>query len=166
LKLLGCSVGRFNIARLFRFAANAASTSQIDLSVHRSFANQASKNRRTEKQKTNIRIRAGGAYSIISQSLGLEVGGSVGIPLYLAQTFAITMYIFGFREGWLYIFPEHPALLVDVTVFAVLFAVAFLSARLAFRIQYIILAVIIGALSLGCCQCFLWRDAARSAVVR
>jgi amino acid transporter len=30
---------------------------------------------------TNIRIRAGGAYSIISQSLGLEVGGSVGLPL-------------------------------------------------------------------------------------
>ncbi|MGM0546308.1 MAG: amino acid permease, partial [Bacteroidota bacterium] len=52
---------------------------------------------------TNIRIKAGGAYSIISQSLGLEVGGSVGVPLYLAQTFAITMYIFGFREGWLYI---------------------------------------------------------------
>ena len=95
---------------------------------------------------TNIRIKAGGAYSIISQSLGLEVGGSVGIPLYLAQTFAITMYIFGFREGWLYIFPEHHALLVDITVFALLFTVAFLSARLAFRIQYIILAVIIGAL--------------------
>jgi len=95
---------------------------------------------------TNIRIQAGGAYSIISQSLGLEVGGSVGIPLYLAQTFAITMYIFGFREGWLYIFPEHPAILVDATVFATLFIVAFLSARLAFRIQYIILAVIIGAL--------------------
>lgn len=95
---------------------------------------------------TNIRIRAGGAYSIISQSLGLEVGGSVGIPLYLAQTFAITMYIFGFREGWLYIFPEHPALLVDIVVFGTLFMIAFLSAKLAFRIQYIILAVIIGAL--------------------
>jgi amino acid transporter len=95
---------------------------------------------------TNIRIKAGGAYSIISQSLGLEVGGSVGIPLYLAQTFAITMYIFGFREGWLYIFPGHYAILVDLTVFLVLFGVAFLSAGLAFRIQYIILAVIIGAL--------------------
>ncbi|PWN05483.1 Na-K-Cl cotransporter [Rhodohalobacter mucosus] len=95
---------------------------------------------------TNIRIRAGGAYSIISQSLGLEVGGSVGIPLYLAQTFAISMYIFGFREGWLYIFPEHPALMVDFTVFVTLFIVAYLSAGLAFRIQYIILAVIIGAL--------------------
>lgn len=95
---------------------------------------------------TNIRIRAGGAYSIISQSLGLEVGGSVGIPLYLAQTLAITMYIFGFREGWLYIFPDHPALLVDLTVFAILIIIAFISASLAFRIQYIILAVIIGAI--------------------
>ncbi|SMO77071.1 amino acid permease [Fodinibius sediminis] len=95
---------------------------------------------------TNIRIKAGGAYSIISQSLGLEVGGSVGVPLYLAQTFAITMYIFGFREGWLYIFPGHYAIIVDIVVFGILFIVAYLSARLAFRIQYIILAVIIGAL--------------------
>ncbi|MDX1642511.1 MAG: amino acid permease [Balneolaceae bacterium] len=95
---------------------------------------------------TNIRIKAGGAYSIISQSLGLEVGGSVGIPLYLAQTLAITMYIFGFREGWQYIFPDHPALLVDFLVFGILFLIAFMSAKLAFRIQYLILAVIIGAL--------------------
>ncbi len=95
---------------------------------------------------TNIRIKAGGAYSIISQSLGLEVGGSVGVPLYLAQTFAITMYIFGFREGWLYIFPGHYAILVDLVVFGILFVVAYMSAKLAFRIQYIILAVIIGAL--------------------
>ena len=95
---------------------------------------------------TNIRIKAGGAYSIISQSLGLEVGGSVGIPLYLAQTLAITMYIFGFREGWQYIFPAHPALMVDFIVFGVLFLIAFMSAKLAFRIQYLILAVIIAAL--------------------
>jgi amino acid transporter len=95
---------------------------------------------------TNIRIKAGGAYSIISQSLGLEVGGSVGVPLYLAQTFAITMYIFGFREGWLYIFPDHYAIAVDIVVFGILFVVAYLSAKVAFRIQYIILAVIVGAL--------------------
>ncbi|MDZ7807206.1 MAG: amino acid permease [Gracilimonas sp.] len=95
---------------------------------------------------TNIRIKAGGAYSIISQSLGLEVGGSVGIPLYLSQSFAITMYIFGFREGWLYIFPDHMAIIVDLATFATLFFIAFLSAKLAFKIQYLILAVIIAAL--------------------
>lgn len=33
---------------------------------------------------TNIRVGAGGAFPLISQSLGLEVGGSVSVPLYLA----------------------------------------------------------------------------------
>ncbi len=95
---------------------------------------------------TNIRIGAGGAYSIISQSLGLEVGGSVGIPLYLSQALVIALYIFGFREGWLWIFPDHSALLVDLAVFAVLFGIALVSAGLAFRIQYVILAVIAASL--------------------
>lgn len=91
---------------------------------------------------TNIRIGAGGAYSIISQSLGLEVGGSVGIPLFLSQALAVTMYVFGFREGWQFLFPDHPALLVDLAVFALLMGIALVSAGLAFRIQYVIMAVI------------------------
>lgn len=95
---------------------------------------------------TNIRIGAGGAYSIISQSLGLEVGGSVGIPLYLAQALAVAMYIFGFREGWLWIFPDHPAILIDLGIFALMWGIANKSAEFAFRIQYGILAII--ALSL------------------
>ncbi|MFB6240866.1 MAG: Na-K-Cl cotransporter, partial [Gemmatimonadota bacterium] len=32
---------------------------------------------------TNIRIGAGGAYAIIAQSLGLEIGGALGIPRYV-----------------------------------------------------------------------------------
>ena len=95
---------------------------------------------------TNIRIGAGGAYSIISQSLGLEVGGSVGVPLYLAQALAVTMYIFGFREGWLFAFPGHPALLVDLGTYAVVLGIALVSAGFAFRIQYLILAVILVSL--------------------
>ncbi|MFW5973345.1 MAG: amino acid permease, partial [Bacteroidota bacterium] len=95
---------------------------------------------------TNIRIGAGGAYSIISQSLGIEVGGSVGIPLFLSQALAVAMYVFGFREGWLWIFPEHPALLVDLGMFAVVLGIALVSASFAFRVQYVIMAVIAGSL--------------------
>jgi len=91
---------------------------------------------------TNIRIGPGGAFSVISQSLGLEVGGSIGIPLYLAQALAVSMYIFGFRAGWQWIFPEHSALVIDLVTFVVLFGIAFVSAALAFRIQYVILAII------------------------
>lgn len=92
---------------------------------------------------TNIRIGAGGAYAIISQALGLEVGGSLGIPRYISQGLAVTMYIFGFREGWLGIFPNHDPFLVDICVFLFLFSIAYISANLAIKTQYIIMIVIV-----------------------
>lgn len=91
---------------------------------------------------TNIKIGAGGAYAIISQSLGLEIGGSLGIPRYASQGLAVTMYIFGFREGWLSIFPNHSPIIVDIIVFIILYAIAYKSADLAIRTQYLIMAVI------------------------
>ncbi len=95
---------------------------------------------------TNIRIGAGGAYAIVSQALGLEVGGSLGIPRYISQGLAVTMYIFGFREGWMGIFPGHNAFLVDIIVFGVLITIAYISANLAIKTQFIIMGII--ALSL------------------
>jgi amino acid transporter len=96
---------------------------------------------------TNIRIGAGGAYSIISRSLGIEVAGSIGIPLFLAQSLAVALYVFGFRTGWQTIFPSHPDLAVDFAIFAAIVAVALVSARLAFRVQFLILALFVGALA-------------------
>ncbi len=95
---------------------------------------------------TNTRLGAGGPYAIISKSLGLEIGGSVGVPLYLSQALAVAMYIFGFREGWNWIFPHHHPLLVDLGAFAVVFVIAFVSAGLAFRIQYVVLVIIVASL--------------------
>lgn len=95
---------------------------------------------------TNTRLGAGGPYSIVSRSLGLEVAGSIGIPLYLTRPLGVAMYIFGFREGWQWIFPGHNSLLIDLVVFTALFAIAYRSADLAFRVQYLIMAVIAGSL--------------------
>jgi amino acid transporter len=95
---------------------------------------------------TNIRIGSGGAYAIVSQSLGLEVGGSLGIPRYLSQALAITLYVFGFREAWMWVFPEHPAFAVDMAVFLLLWGIAYKSADLAIKTQYLILVVIAGSL--------------------
>ncbi|MCA9684868.1 MAG: hypothetical protein KC457_21975, partial [Myxococcales bacterium] len=95
---------------------------------------------------TNTRLGAGGPYAMISRSLGREIGGSVGVPLYLSQALAVAMYIFGLRAGWQWIFPEHPALLVDLGAFAVIFAIAFASAGLAFRVQYVVMALVFASL--------------------
>ncbi|MCA9997342.1 MAG: hypothetical protein KDE56_16400, partial [Anaerolineales bacterium] len=91
---------------------------------------------------TNIRVGAGGSFSIISQSLGLEVGGSVNLPYYLAQAISVAFYIFAFTEGWLSIFPNHPAVLVLFLAYATCFGIAFISVGLAARIRYPILFII------------------------
>ncbi len=45
------------------------------------------------------------------------MGASIGVPLYLTRPLGIAMYIFGFREGWLWAFPSHDPVLVDLLVF-------------------------------------------------
>ncbi len=98
---------------------------------------------------TNIKIGAGGAYSIISKSLGLEAGGSVGIPFYISQTLSAALYIIGFTEGWLRIFPDHFHLLVSTVAWITLLGISYVSVKFAIRIQYIIL-VIVGLSILSC----------------
>ena len=80
---------------------------------------------------TNTRIGDGGPYAIMNKSLGLEVGGSIGIPLYLTRPLGVAMYIFGFREGiqwalsrWVeYELVGPLTLLVDLSIFLVLFGI-------------------------------------------
>ncbi len=91
---------------------------------------------------TNIKIGAGGAYSIIAKSLGLEAGGSVGIPFYISQTLSAALYIVGFAEGWIFIFPSHDPLIVSICAWLVLLSISYISAVFAIRIQYLILAII------------------------
>ncbi|MGD9897910.1 MAG: amino acid permease [Calditrichaceae bacterium] len=92
---------------------------------------------------TNIRIGSGGAFSLISQSLGLEIGGAIGIPFYFAQAIAVAMYIFGFREGLQTLTPDINPLILDLGIFALVMGIAFISTSFAFKIQYFILGVIV-----------------------
>ncbi|MGK5092598.1 amino acid permease [Deltaproteobacteria bacterium TL4] len=96
---------------------------------------------------TNIRLGAGGVFSIVSQSLGLEVGGSVGLQFYLAQTFATAMYIYGFIEAWRLIFPLHPPAFVILGVYLVMVLVSYLSTSLAIRLQTVVMFGMLTALS-------------------
>ena len=95
---------------------------------------------------TNIKLGPGGPYSIISKTLGLEVGGSVGIPLYLAQLFSVTLYILGFAEVWTFIFPGHPYKIVALLAFGVMFFAVALSMKLAIKIQIIVFGIVISSL--------------------
>ncbi len=100
---------------------------------------------------TNIRVGPGGAFSMISQSLGLEAGGAIGVPLYISQALAVVMYIFGFRTGYLWAadawgLPSLPPLAVDLLIFALVVGITLVSTALAFKVQSVILLIIIGSL--------------------
>jgi len=92
---------------------------------------------------TNLKVKGGGAYFLISRNLGLEIGGSVGVPLFLAQAVSVAFYIIGFVESLEFLFPGIPARLISMATLAVLFLIAWIGAELAVKTQYLILGALV-----------------------
>ncbi|UCF77898.1 MAG: Na-K-Cl cotransporter [Candidatus Eiseniibacteriota bacterium] len=91
---------------------------------------------------TNTHVGVGGAYFIISRSLGLEIGGAIGVPLFLSQTISVTLYSYGLAESLRIVWPEVP---VQATAFVIVILVgflAFLGAKFALRVQLPLMALV------------------------
>lgn len=91
---------------------------------------------------TNMRVGVGGEYYMISRSLGLELGGAIGIPLFLCRTLSITFYCFGLAESLLAFWPATwgeipPAAtqLVAAGFIVVIVAISGRSAEVALKLQ-------------------------------
>ena len=91
-------------------------------------------------------VRVGGAYYIISRSLGIETGGAVGIPLYFAQALSVALYTIGFAESVIEVFGDLNQLYVALLTTVLVAILAITSAKIAIQAQYVIMAAI--ALSL------------------
>jgi len=63
---------------------------------------------------TNLKVKGGGDYYLISRTLGLEFGGAIGIVLFLAQSVSIGFYCIGFGEVLAGILPLSTELLPQV----------------------------------------------------
>ncbi len=99
---------------------------------------------------TNLRVKAGGDYYLISRTLGVSFGGAIGLVLFFAQAVSVGFYCIGFSEAVVAWFPGCDAILLrSVAVAAVLAlcALAWLGADWATRFQYVVMAAI--ALALG-----------------
>lgn len=84
---------------------------------------------------TNMRVGAGGAYYMISRSLGVEVGAAIGIPLFLAQAFSVTLYAFGLAESLQLIWPGLPQRPIAIITILVVALLAARGAGLALKLQ-------------------------------
>lgn len=94
-------------------------------------------------------VRVGGAYYMISRSLGIETGGAVGIPLYFAQALSVALYTIGFAESVVSSFGNLNQLYVALITTVAVAILALTSAKLAIKAQYfIMLAIAVSLISL------------------
>lgn len=96
---------------------------------------------------TNMKVGGGGAYYIISRSLGVEAGAAIGIPLFFAQALGISFYVAGFSEAAADLFPMLSQPVIGVITLVVLSVLAIVSADLALKLQYVIFGLIVLALA-------------------
>ncbi|MBX2799430.1 MAG: hypothetical protein KTR31_17275 [Myxococcales bacterium] len=99
---------------------------------------------------TDKRVEAGGAYYIVSRSMGLAIGGTLGLALFVGLSFSISLYIIGFSESFL------EAMTLDKNLFTIrvcgtitlvlLTIITFVSTELAIKAQYWILLAIVASL--------------------
>lgn len=87
-------------------------------------------------------VKGGGAYYMISRSLGIETGGAVGIPLFIAQALSVALYVIGFAESMVEVFPFLSLKLVGIIVTVLITLLALFSTKATIRSQYFILGAI------------------------
>ncbi len=103
---------------------------------------------------TDKKIKAGGIYYILSRSLGLPMGGSIGITLFIGTALSIALYIVGFSDNFLSInvitellnIEEVTLNHVRITgsvVLILLVVLALVSTNTAIKTQFFILGAII-----------------------
>jgi amino acid transporter len=98
---------------------------------------------------TNLKVKGGGDYYLISRTLGHEFGGALGIVLFLAQSVSIAFYCLGFGEAVAALIPSasgiYPQIIAALAV-SFLFIFAWLGADWATRFQYVVMVVLIAAI--------------------
>ena len=99
---------------------------------------------------TDKKIGAGGIYYVLSRSMGIPIGGSIGIAIFVGTAFSISLYLIGFSES----FNEYLGLGMTTNDFRItasfallsLTILALISTTVALRAQFFILSAIIASI--------------------
>ncbi|XP_056022591.1 solute carrier family 12 member 3-like isoform X2 [Ostrea edulis] len=104
---------------------------------------------------TNGEVKGGGAYYMISRSLGPEFGGAIGLIFSVANAVAVAMYVVGFSETVRDILKANDALMVDevndiriigVLTVTLLLAIAIIGMEWEARAQVVLLGALLIAI--------------------
>lgn len=91
---------------------------------------------------TNIEVGKGGIYYIISRSLGIEIGATLGLPLYIKQTLSVSFCAVGFAESLHDLIPAFSITSIGIWTLVGLTIIAYTSVKGALKVQGVICAAI------------------------
>ncbi len=96
---------------------------------------------------TDKKVGAGGIYYILSRSMGIPIGGAIGLALYVGTAFSIALYLIGFAESFNGYFGFSTDInglrLAGSIALLVLTAIALISTSVALKTQFFILTAIV-----------------------
>ncbi len=96
---------------------------------------------------TDKTVKTGGTYFMISRSLGLPIGGMLGLALFVGLSFSVSLYLIGFAESFLAYWNLDSSIdsirLTGTIILLVVTIITFISTKLAIRSQYFIMAAIV-----------------------
>jgi amino acid transporter len=95
---------------------------------------------------TDKPVQNGGTYFMISRSLGLPIGGTLGLALFVGLSFSVSLYLIGFAESFLQYWDLDSTInnirLAGTIVLVAVTTITFISTSLAIKSQYFIMATI------------------------
>jgi len=96
---------------------------------------------------TDKTVKTGGTYFMISRSLGLPIGGTLGLALFVGLSFSVSLYLIGFAESFLAYFNFDSSInsvrIVGTAILILVTTITFISTSLAIKSQYFIMATIV-----------------------
>lgn len=102
---------------------------------------------------TDKKVKAGGLYYILSRSLGLPIGGALGITLFAGTALSISLYLVGFAESFnnflenqwgvpLFLIKPYDLRITATTMLVILTTISLISTSLVIKTQYYIMGAI------------------------
>ncbi len=96
---------------------------------------------------TDKKVKAGGTYYMISRSLGLPIGGTLGLALAVGLAFSVSLYLIGFSESflgyWEFEITKNNIRIAGSIALLLVTIVTFISTELALKSQFFILGAIL-----------------------
>jgi amino acid transporter len=91
-------------------------------------------------------VEAGGTYYMISRSLGLPIGGTIGLALFIGLSFSVSLYLIGFAESflsyWGFELIKTNIQIAGSLILLLVTIITFISTSLAIKTQYLIMTAI------------------------